>query len=250
MIKNGKEYRDFVTDDKKYQPVFNFIESFEKNNTISIRVRDADYEKVEEFVATDPDFTDEKFDYAMLPFDMFEINTNNYRIYVRRAETPIPITDNHKNTSDYAFDMAYVTKNRKRVELAVSSFGFNMGLLLCRREDLDQASAYRIMVKKIIYYITHQRKSVVYIDDKEKSKENKSDSIKNKDLPKVHYITIDDAVVYTRKGVGTGRKIQAECYGVRGHYRHYKSGLTVFIKPYKKGWNRNGQVPAKQQYTL
>lgn len=39
----------------------------------------------------------------------------------------------------------------------------------------------------------------------------------------------------------TSRKYEriADCWDVRGHYRHYKSGKTVFIAPYEKGKDRN-----------
>lgn len=34
-------------------------------------------------------------------------------------------------------------------------------------------------------------------------------------------------------------KIHCECWPVRGHYRHYKSGKVIFIPSYKKGKKRN-----------
>ena len=33
--------------------------------------------------------------------------------------------------------------------------------------------------------------------------------------------------------------ITCENWGVAGHWRHYKSGKTVWIKPYRKGRKRN-----------
>lgn len=43
------------------------------------------------------------------------------------------------------------------------------------------------------------------------------------------------------------RPISCESWGVIGHYRHYKNGKTVFIKPYKKGKKRSteGKYSAK-----
>ena len=42
------------------------------------------------------------------------------------------------------------------------------------------------------------------------------------------------------------KKIQrvTDCWGVRGHYRHYKNGKTVYIEPYKKGKGRNEKTAA------
>lgn len=37
----------------------------------------------------------------------------------------------------------------------------------------------------------------------------------------------------------------AECWSVRGHYRHYKSGKVVYIKPFEKGTNKGKIVPKK-----
>ena len=37
----------------------------------------------------------------------------------------------------------------------------------------------------------------------------------------------------------------AECWSVRGHYRHYKSGKVVYIKPFEKGANKGKIVPKK-----
>ena len=36
-------------------------------------------------------------------------------------------------------------------------------------------------------------------------------------------------------------EIKCLCWGVRGHVRHYKNGNEVFIKPYKKGKERNNE---------
>ena len=47
------------------------------------------------------------------------------------------------------------------------------------------------------------------------------------------------------------RKFQryAECWNVRGHYRHYRSGKTVYIESYTKGAGRAPNKPVKK-YTL
>ena len=37
----------------------------------------------------------------------------------------------------------------------------------------------------------------------------------------------------------TPHKITCTCWGVRGHYRHYKNGKVVFIKAYKKGKDKD-----------
>lgn len=37
------------------------------------------------------------------------------------------------------------------------------------------------------------------------------------------------------------------CWGVRGHYRHYKNGQTIFIQPYRKGKERNNLNAFKEK---
>ena len=50
-------------------------------------------------------------------------------------------------------------------------------------------------------------------------------------------LDLDTAVRYIKKkGL---HKIHCELWGVRGHYRHYKSGKVVFIEAYQKGKKRN-----------
>lgn len=41
-----------------------------------------------------------------------------------------------------------------------------------------------------------------------------------------------------------------DVWGVRGHYRHYKSGKTVWINPYRKGIRRNDKEPVPKTYII
>lgn len=45
-------------------------------------------------------------------------------------------------------------------------------------------------------------------------------------------------------------KYRCECWGVRGHIRHYKNGKVTFIEPYKKGRKRNVLEPKSKTYLL
>lgn len=40
------------------------------------------------------------------------------------------------------------------------------------------------------------------------------------------------------------------CWSVRGHKRYYKSGKVVYIKPYKKGRDRDKAVINSKEYTI
>jgi len=43
---------------------------------------------------------------------------------------------------------------------------------------------------------------------------------------------------------------QCECWGVRGHIRHYTDGRTIFIEPYKKGRLRDTLEPKSKTYMI
>lgn len=60
---------------------------------------------------------------------------------------------------------------------------------------------------------------------------------------------------YTIEGVTPETKrrkpvISCDCWGVRGHYRHYKDGKVVFIPAYLKGKKRKLGQPVNQEYKL
>lgn len=47
-----------------------------------------------------------------------------------------------------------------------------------------------------------------------------------------------------------GGHMSCECWGVRGHYRHYKNGKIVKIQPFKKGSKRDSMEPTDKTYIL
>ena len=247
MIAGGKIYKDeFICKEKGYQQeVQNFIETFEKENHISIRVRQRDLEKAEKYIREELNMSDEdvRFYKPDFPFDTFEINGNDFRVYVRKED------DNG------LFAYALLTKNKEEVKHCML---FNSEKGGCATIFGDKNDGYMpalgLAVKWVILYILGMKKT--YLKG-EKRKENKRETkeIKKSDekklLAKTHYVTIDDAVYLCKTEYGTARrKIMCECYGVRGHYRHYKNGAVVFIKPYKKGTKRNEGNPVKQNYKI
>lgn len=66
---------------------------------------------------------------------------------------------------------------------------------------------------------------------------------------------LDDIVEYINEnGMSRtkhiGNVIKCPCWDVRGHYRHYKSGKTVFVKNYVKGKERNKEKPKEREYYI
>ena len=61
----------------------------------------------------------------------------------------------------------------------------------------------------------------------------------------------DYRIIYDNDDIIPGhREIHCDCWGVRGHYRHYKNGNTVFIKAYQKGKKRNKIEAEPKTYIL
>lgn len=82
--------------------------------------------------------------------------------------------------------------------------------------------------------LAKNQKTHLLISGKEYEKRGRGKS-KNQEQPiKIGNITI---IHYGRKNNGYERK--TESWGVRGHWRHYKSGKSIFIQPFRKG---NGNV--------
>ena len=64
---------------------------------------------------------------------------------------------------------------------------------------------------------------------------------------------LDDVVKYIHDNYvpqGGTHNIQCECWGVRGHYRTYKSGKQVWINAYKKGKKRQEMEPKDKTYYI
>lgn len=100
----------------------------------------------------------------------------------------------------------------------------------------------------MLYVMTYQR------DRKEKhsvprkySREHRISTSQNK------IYLLDDIVKYVYDNYvpqGGTHNIQCECWGVRGHYRTYKSGKKIWINAFKKGKKRNETEPKDKTYYL
>lgn len=74
------------------------------------------------------------------------------------------------------------------------------------------------------------------------SKNYKTSNKHNKKVyKKKNIFLLDDVINYISAPRGT-HNITCESWQVRGHYRRYKNGKVVFVRPYKKGKNRNKDV--------
>lgn len=120
---------------------------------------------------------------------------------------------------------------------------------ISREAIRDAAESFRDAIWEITAFImTYQR------DRKEKhsvprkySREHRISTSQNK------IYLLDDIVKYVHDNYvpqGGTHNIQCECWGVRGHYRTYKSGKKIWINAFKKGKKRNETEPKDKTYYL
>jgi len=69
-------------------------------------------------------------------------------------------------------------------------------------------------------------------NDRHHNKKNKCKAVE------VRYLRLIDEPVPVRDENAEKRSMNCPCWGVMGHVRHYKSGKTIWIKPYRKGKER------------
>ena len=112
----------------------------------------------------------------------------------------------------------------------------------------DQVEICHALVMGCLMYICLAEREKEYRIAVENAKKNGCEPYKYTD--RVCFL-LKDIIQYvrthqTRKSV----KISCECWGVRGHIRHYENGKAVFIEPYKKGKKRDILEPKTKTYLL
>lgn len=91
---------------------------------------------------------------------------------------------------------------------------------------------------------------VFYVEEKKVVRKKQSAKKRLKDKTKKSVVRLYKCYTLSKswngeQKAGIERKITCPCWGVRGHYRHYKSGKVIFVNAYQKGRNR-GQYQGKE----
>lgn len=102
------------------------------------------------------------------------------------------------------------------------------------------------------YVMTVKRERIV---KKSVSKNKQTTNQKSKKQQDKKIFLFDEIVEYVNENklnrTSQNRNVmKCPCWGVRGHYRHYKSGKVVFVKEYKKGKERANTEPKDKTYTV
>lgn len=73
-------------------------------------------------------------------------------------------------------------------------------------------------------------------------------TVKKIELNGIRFTTTSNSIVRKLRSHNVQRL--TNCWGVHGHYRHYKNGKVVYIAPYEKGPERNTGKKKKKKYNL
>lgn len=105
---------------------------------------------------------------------------------------------------------------------------------------------HRIIMKCLMYITQKSRERIVKVSPQVTRKERDNYEYKPREC-----FLLNDIVKYVSIHPNKSSiKYRCECWGVRGHIRHYQDGRTIFIKPYKKGIKRDILEPKSKTYLL
>lgn len=100
------------------------------------------------------------------------------------------------------------------------------------QEIINEITKYMALILTINFKFINSKRSYVeeYGDDfgKRRNKSHKTTTSSQK-------IYVGDVIVTLHGRKNNGYQRKTESWGVRGHYRHYKSGKTIFIEAFQKG---------------
>ena len=113
---------------------------------------------------------------------------------------------------------------------------------------------------RILFFIAwkiENRKKTIAKSDKRSTSINAGKKLSNKTNRKenVKIFLLDELVEYVAENnlypkSEKHNQINCPCWSVRGHYRTYKSGKKVFVKPFEKGKERGKVAPKQHTYVV
>lgn len=99
------------------------------------------------------------------------------------------------------------------------------------------------------YIMSKSFERTTVVKNKKINKNRTTSKRNNKSKKDDTIFLLNDIIAYTcANETGIKHNITCDCWTVRGHYRHYKSGKVIFIGDYRKGKNKN--IPVNKTYIL
>lgn len=112
----------------------------------------------------------------------------------------------------------------------------------------------QLVCRTMVYIMNTPRDKIIKskLPKEEKEEIWEKTKITNSNADKIYLL--DEIVEYVNESgltILSGKHIiNCPCWSVRGHYRHYKSGKTIFIKNYEKGKEKRKNNPKEKIYKV
>lgn len=153
-------------------------------------------------------------------------------------------------------DKGYAESAEEAVQIAIDN-GFSL-----IRDSHDVVCSVFLSVMRIVNYLIEHPEEKTLSKKRKASESNSSKSetpknpAKTDEAPKQKIFSLN-SIQFKTTNSKTESTIKSrkwervtDCWDVRGHYRHYKSGKTVYIAPYEKGADRNKGVKQGKMFKL
>ncbi len=205
-----------------------------------------------------------------LLFEVYEISENEFKMHCQtfqtndKSESPLWCynCDAHLRNGDdieiqfHSFSNAYtdILKKQKRNELAQKHAD----------EHINEYTANILTMYKVMAWMNwlseHPEEKIIEKNETKNLKKHRKNVEPHADTSSMvsvsthlpHTIKINGIrIIYAdsqiiRKIKSRTKQRLTETWCVRGHYRHYKNGKTIYIKPYTKG--KKDGIPVKKEY--
>lgn len=148
----------------------------------------------------------------------------------------------------------------KGIETCIGEFNWKVEdtciTAITKEEDKQYAPLYAECAERIYaamsYIMTTERKRVEKQRTTQKASPKKKHESKSENksiylLSEIVDYVNDNGLLIKPSG---NHKITCPCWSVRGHYRTYKSGKKVFVKPFEKGKERGKVAPKQHTYVV
>lgn len=114
----------------------------------------------------------------------------------------------------------------------------------------DAIEVTHVWIVGVLLYICEQGRTKIQKVSPMIEREDKDSDTPYEYQDRVCFL-LNDIIEYSSKHHNRKTiQYQCECWGVRGHIRHYSDGRTVFIEPYKKGRLRDTLEPKSRTYMI
>lgn len=148
----------------------------------------------------------------------------------------------------------------KGIETCIGEFNWKVEdtyiTAITKEEDKEYAPLYAECAERIYAAMSHimttERKRVEKQRPAQKASPKKKHKSKSENksiylLSEIVDYVNDNGLLIRPSG---NHKITCPCWSVRGHYRTYKSGKKVFVKPFEKGKERGKVAPKQHTYVV